>query len=328
MDIHTLDGAVQKYFAAALTSSTHKTYSAAELRYTQFCKEFDLSPFPVTENVVCYFVACLGQQNLAHSTIKTYLSGVRQAQISLGLPEPSWHLMPRLRQVIRGVQVMQGKKGKTPKPRLPITPCILRKLKSVWTRGGAGSYEQALWWATATTTFFTFCRLGEVILEKEVNYDPNSHLSLRDVAADRAKDPTMISLMLRCSKTDQVRKGTKLVMGRTGDDLCPVAALLDYLAQRGSQPGPLFINKDGRPLLKAKFITVVRAALTAAKLPAASYAGHSFRIGAATTAAAAGFEDSMIQTLGRWQSTAYLLYVKMDLRQLAAVSSSLAKCVI
>ena len=33
------------------------------------------------------------------------------------------------------------------------------------------------------------------------------------------------------------------------------------------------------------------------------YAGHSFCIEAATAAAAAGLEDSLIQTLGRWQST-------------------------
>ena len=41
------------------------------------------------------------------------------------------------------------------------------------------------------------------------------------------------------------------------------------------------------------------------------YAGHSFRIGAASTAAANGIEVSIIQTLGRWISSAYLDYIRI-----------------
>ena len=80
------------------------------------------------------------------------------------------------------------------------------------------------------------------------------------------------------------------------------------------------------PLAKSKFVEAVRQALSAAHLPAQDYAGHSFRIGAATTAAMAGVEDSTIQTLGCWRSTSYLLYIRMDPRQLASLSSSLSNC--
>ena len=40
-------------------------------------------------------------------------------------------------------------------------------------------------------------------------------------------------------------------------------------------------------------------------LEASEFAGHRFRIGAATTAAARGVEDSLIKTLGHWESSAY-----------------------
>ena len=39
------------------------------------------------------------------------------------------------------------------------------------------------------------------------------------------------------------------------------------------------------------------------------YSGHSIHIGAATTAAARGLQDSMVQTLRRWKSLAYLARV-------------------
>ena len=111
-------------------------------------------------------------------------------------------------------------------------------------------------------------------------------------------------------------------MGKAGDDICPVKALLDYLRLRGQKEDPLFMWKDGLPLQKPQFNKL------AVKLPAEKFAGHSFRIGAATTAASAGLEDSTIQTLGRWKSSSYLLYIGLEPRRLAGVSATLAKCVV
>ena len=65
----------------------------------------------------------------------------------------------------------------------------------------------------------------------------------------------------------------------------------------------------------------VRAALKAKGIDDTKSVGHSFRIGAATTAAAVGVEDSVIKTLGRWESSAYLAYVRIPRECLAAVSS-------
>ncbi len=82
------------------------------------------------------------------------------------------------------------------------------------------------------------------------------------------------------------------------------------LVRRGNEPGPLFIFEDGSPLSRPRFVTVVRQALAAAGVDPKPYSGHSFRIGAATTAAKKGVEDSTIKMLGRWKSSAYQLYIK------------------
>ena len=108
-------------------ASTRKTYQVAERRYITFCNSFALMPLPTSEAILCYYVACLGQQGLAHTSIRTYLSGVRQLQIAHGLEDPKIDQMPRLRQILKGVKVERGKEGKASRPRMPITPTILRK---------------------------------------------------------------------------------------------------------------------------------------------------------------------------------------------------------
>ena len=61
--------------------------------------------------------------------------------------------------------------------------------------------------------------------------------------------------------TDPFRKGVMVYLGRTGGELCPVAAVSAYLAVRGRVPGPFFVFKGGEPLSREIFVRRVRAAL-------------------------------------------------------------------
>ena len=106
LDISSLDGAVQHFCSQGIAPSTHKTYQAALKKFATFCSTYDiLSPFPVSESVLCYFATYLACQRLSPQTIKVYLAAIRYMQITLGLPEPKeYSLMPRLRLVQSGIQ--------------------------------------------------------------------------------------------------------------------------------------------------------------------------------------------------------------------------------
>ena len=151
------------------------------------------------------------------------------------------------------------------------------------------------------------------------NFDAQLHLSVLDLAVDNPINPTVLQIYLKRSKTDQFHKGTNVCVGHTGDDLCPVAALMVYLAVRGMKQGPLFQRKDGRPLTRECVVHNIRQALQTLGLESSHYAGHSFRIGAATTAAERGIPDSTI-ILGRWKSEAFQTYIRLPSQWLASVS--------
>ena len=76
----------------------------------------------------------------------------------------------------------------------------------------------------------------------------------------------------------QLRKGVDIYIGKTRDDICPVAAVLSFLAIRGQKPGPLFVCCDSTPCTKGHFILKLRSALQAAGLVGPNFAGHSFCI--------------------------------------------------
>ena len=66
-------------------------------------------------------------------------------------------------------------------------------------------------------------------------------------------------------------------------------------------------------------------AISAGGIDAPSYAGHNFRIGTATTVAACGLPESLIKTFGRWESLAYMLYIRTSQSSLCTVVRKLVQ---
>ena len=163
-------------------------------------------------------------------------------------------------------------------------------------------------WAACCLAYFGFMRIGELTVSSDDAYDSASHLSWGDIAVDDPACPSCMEVRVKASKTDPFWQGISLFIGRVASDLCPVSAMLAYLVVKGNQTGPLFKFRDGRSLTRQRFVMAVQEALNAAGVEAGQYSGHSFRIGAATTAAARGLEDSTVRTLGLWRTWSTLGY--------------------
>ena len=87
-------------------------------------------------------------------------------------------------------------------------------------------------------------------------------------------DAMMVKFRLRRSKCDQFGTGAKVLLGRSGCQLCPVAAILAYIKVRGDNLGAFFVDSNKVPITKSKFVTKVREALKAAGYPEDQFAGH------------------------------------------------------
>ena len=132
---------------------------------------------------------------------------------------------------LKGIKIECVKKGKPSWPCLPIAPTVLQNFKAIWLGGNNVSFNGRMYWAVSLTTIFSFCHSDEVTVENEASYDRNTHLSFRNLAVHNATSSLMISLNIKCSKTDQGRVCCQVILGKTVDDLCPIMALLDYLTR-------------------------------------------------------------------------------------------------
>lgn len=232
MDVHTLDPTVQELFKAGLAPATLKVYKSGSNRYNSFCDMYNIpDPFPASEDTLLRFVAHLYKGGLKAGTIKSYLAAVRYAQIAIGLGSPHMENMTQLEYVVRGVKRLTNGPVRT---RLPITFDLLGRLRQVWYTE-LGEHDATMLWAAAAMCFFGFLRAGEVVVPSDSSFDPSIHLTVADVSVDSHTSPSYLAVRIKASKTDPFRQGVTIYLGRTNYRICPVAAVLSYLAKGGQR---------------------------------------------------------------------------------------------
>ena len=306
-----------------IARSTQAVYRSGWKRYSKFCQEHSQPPLPLSEHTLCQFTAVMSQE-VTWKTIRIYLSALRFFQIRARLPDPSLFSFPRLTYVLKGIHRLTPDHQR--KHRLPITLHLLRTLHRVWSIPPM-QYNYVMLWAACCLGFFGVLRAGEFTCAAAETTDPP--LSPSDVSVDSRDSPQLVVVHLRRTKTDPFGVGCHIYLGRTHTTPCPVAAMLHYLSIPPPPPpptsGPLFLLENGASLMRAALVTHLRTALAQAGVDASRYAGHSFRIGAATAAAQAGYSDSFIQSLGRWKSAAFITYIRTSVDELTAVAPRLVR---
>ena len=131
--------------------------------------------------------------------------------------------------------VLKGLNRRRPRSqdsRLPIMPFVLLRIMSVLDKD-PHKYDNILLWAACCLGFFAFLRSAEFTVSSSWQFDPTCHLTPQDIAVDNVQQPAVMKIRIKASKTDQMKIGIDLYVGRTDNAICPIAAVLAYLAVRG-----------------------------------------------------------------------------------------------
>ena len=281
------------YLAAALSPSSLAQYQRSWRSFCVFCNDIGKQSLPADFSSVALYITNLAGIPSSPATIASALSAVGYFHNLKSLPDPTQHFI--VRKVLKGVSNLH--KGSD--LRIPISTSILSELIAAASKVTCSAYEGKLLAAMFALMFFGFLRLGEVTASPH-------NLCFDNVSLDGLTCSITFLSFKHCS-------GLPVTIGvsRLDSPICPVSLLADFLKIRGSGTGPLFCYPRGLPVSPGHFRSLLAAAVARCGRSDLKITPHSFRIGAATHAAAQGLSTTLIQSMGRWKSDAFRRYIRI-----------------
>ena len=235
--------------------------------------------------------------------------------IMSGYKEPDIRC-PQVKLALRSVHETSG----PPSQREVINYKLLQQLYPLL------DHEQhtVMWRAMLCLAFFAGLRGGEysaVTVDRVTRFPTLSQITFGHAQGSKVLYYTLL-------KTKTQAHGYTVPLGCTGVEICPYCSMLKYVhynfnsvTVNGAEP---LFNINGVPVTKDKVNNMIKSLVTKLGLDNTMYSTHSIRAGAASSAAALGFQDWEIMRLGGWGSSAYRRYIRQLDSHVAGFAARLA----
>ena len=257
--------------AANHAPTTLSVYAYAWRQWSAWCAGRGLTPLPATPAAVCVFLTERAEQGASFATLEVACAAISHEHREQSADNPIPH--EAVRQVRRGLRRTLGTA-----PRRQARALSVAEIRQIVTGIDRTTPHGARDAALILLGFASALRRSEL-----------AALTLVDVETK----PAGLLLTVRRSKTDPDHRGQVVgVAHGQHPDTDPVAALVSWLAVRGTAPGPLFTSMrrphDLNAITGNTVARILKSRATAAGLPSAQISGHSLRAGHVTSAAMAG----------------------------------------
>ena len=318
----------------SLAKSTWSSYRTSVKKLEEFSEE-TATPIglPISDDTAIAFVAWLLSKGITASTVDTYLSGVRQWHLVSGTTPPLLRT-PLISTVLKGKKNLDNIEKLTgrAKTRIPITPNLLKHMKSKLKKGDAPAHDRKLLWACSTICFSGGLRCGEILCKKPKKFDPDtdflhSQIRLNSININ-GTHTEILQLTLKSEKTNSSGTPTVVDIYPSQSSVCPISAFKKWQAAKPEHQShlPAFRLQNGDNLtLRAfnKFLKETFDPLLAGKN--GSISGHSLRIGLASMLGSLGYADEEVMAAGRWSSRAFKAYLKLPRTRRLEVARAIGK---
>ena len=199
----------------------------------------------------------------------------------------------------------------------PFSEADLSHLLHIYSQ--SPTYDNALFLCIVFTAWHCLMWLGEITAHDNPAYC-SACKSVRRCSVKLSPSPYHISFSLPMHKADHLFEGLHVILEQWTHPLDPVAVFLRYIEQcdRLFPLHPqLWLRENGSVPTRSWFMHRIRSHFPP------EY-GHSLRSGGATALALAGVPADRIQTIGRWSSNTFQIYIRKNPVLLQALLGSAA----
>jgi hypothetical protein len=315
----------------SLAQTTFKSYKTAERHILRLEKELGIKmrmPFGTSETLL-YIGWLKNTRKVAVGTIEKYLAGIRLMHLKAGHNVRA--LRPDIVQsVLTGLEqeenVEKRLKGKA--DRMAVTVSVLKLIKHELRKKNWTIAKKRLIWAVCLVAFHGSFRIHELLSKQSLEFDRTSTLMGQDIKvenwAENNSQTKVLKVLLKSPKEQKKGQGVMVEVFATRTEFCPVSAYQKWRKVSKvafSSTKPAFRLENGALYTGKAFNTDLKSLLG----PHLDYnknkiLAHSFRAGLATVMAQNGYSDSEIMRIGRWHSSAFLAYVKLERVKRIAIS--------
>lgn len=262
--------------------------------------ELGVSPLlPISTYLLSLFIANLAEKNTSTSQLKSILAAIAWHHNINSLQDPTKSLYIR-RMLIGNPSFQQARTELA-----PINKELLHVLLDLIPTNITNPHHQILLKAILLLMYHGCMRVGEAVVSAS-----NEHtLTLKDVDILPTQPPN-IRFTLNSYKHSKEAK-TFILPASPATNYCPVNALLHYLSVRPPGPGNLFLHSNAKPVNRVFVANNIKLLVSLTARDPSCYNTHSLRIGRATDLTRQGVPEGIIKEVGRWNSDAYLKYVRL-----------------
>lgn len=322
----------------SLAASSQQRYRSTWRQWCRWCTDFNYSPWLpddpalASRQLALFAVFCY---KYGGSSKSSATSGNSAQTILSKLSHIAWYhrwqcgfnigLLPQHAMAIRGIQRLQP----PPRPKQPVTLAILRGLHNTLNFNSA--HDRVLWGATVMGFFFLlrrseYLRKGNQQYRFAIRRSDVQFLDRDNNACSTKEQVARVVINFRGGKNDQVGVGVSRSLATSSLSwCCPVRALW-YLVQHHNKvsddPDELLCKADRAKFLQGQELSKqIKRAASLAGLDPERYSTHSLRIGGATALFSAGVDSLTIKIFGRWRSSAFERYTRIEDRLMGTMAA-------